>query len=527
MTLLPRAIRMDRWRQMAVPGWAVSFLFHMLLLLVLSHLLLPPPKRARQVDIESVLEQIPEEIQLDDVSLEPLPLEEPQNLSFEQEIAVEAPAMSAVNPLSEVTEPAPLSPVDMEPLDNVAELLTGPNPLASAALGKGSTFSARGRGLRKALVAATGGTKQTEMAVAAGLDWLARHQYPDGHWSLDRFPCRKNPCTGQAQLQHSDMAATAMGLLPFLAAGHTHLSASDKYQSVVSRALAWMIAHEDPKTGQLGKGMGAPMYTQGLATIALAEAYGLTHDTKLLRPVELAVRFIEQAQNPRHGGWRYSPGAPDGDISVTGWQVMALKSAALGGIRVNPKTLDMAKKFLKSCAKKGSKGGLFQYMPTYMARKEGFGSNISAPRSAIGVLCLQYMGAQRDDPAVQEGIQYILKNMPSKKRPNCYYWYYATQVMHNVLGTEWDRWNRAMRTVLLETQERDKSKCEFGSWDPTLPYNDVWAGLRTVGRGANARKAVGAGRLMTTSLNLLTLEIYYRYLPLYKVMAGKFEMAEK
>ena len=73
---------------------------------------------------------------------------------------------------------------------------------------------------------------------------------------------------------------------------------------------------------------------------------------------------------------------------------MALKSAQLSGLHVDRKTLELAKKFVKACAKKGSKGGLFQYMPTYMARKSGHASNISAPRSAIGVLCLQYMGAQ-------------------------------------------------------------------------------------------------------------------------------------
>ena len=79
-------------------------------------------------------------------------------------------------------------------------------------------------------------------------------------------------------------------------------------------------------------------------------------------------------------------------------------------------------------------------------------------------------------------------------------------------GTDWDRWNREMRTVWIETQVREKKSCEFGSWDPEQPTKDV--GHSDAG-----------GRMMVTSFGLLTLEVYYRYLPLYKIMDGETEIA--
>ena len=132
--------------------------------------------------------------------------------------------------------------------------------------------------------------------------------------------------------------------------------------------------------------------------------------------------------------------------------------------------------------------------------------------TSVGLLCLQYMDVKRNDERVMEGVEYLKKNPPTLSNRNCYYWYYATQVMHNMQGADWDRWNREMRTVWVETQEREKGKCEFGSWDPDKPVKD--RGHSDVG-----------GRVMITSIGLLTLEVYYRYLPLYKVMGGETEMA--
>jgi hypothetical protein len=116
----------------------------------------------------------------------------------------------------------------------------------------------------------------------------------------------------------------------------------------------------------------------------------------------------------------------------------------------------------------------------------------------VGLLCMQYMGTSRDDKGMRDGVEYLLKHLPNKDSKNIYYYYYATQVMHNVPGEQWESWNRKMRRVLVESQER--TGCAEGSWNPE---GDEWGDA--------------GGRLMVTSLSCLTLEVYYRYLPLYKL----------
>ena len=77
-----------------------------------------------------------------------------------------------------------------------------------------------------------------------------------------------------------------------------------------------------------------------------------------------------------------------------------------------------------------------------------------------------------------------------------YYNYYATQVMHHWGGPEWDRWNNVMREHLIRTQIRDGHAT--GSWDVADRHGSL------------------GGRLYMTTLALLTLEVYYRHLPLYQ-----------
>ena len=360
--------------------------------------------------------------------------------------------------------------------------------------GDGEGFNSRGTGKRKEMLGGFGGTKNTERAVAAALNWIARHQRPDGGWALDKYTaqCKDDTCTGAGKL-NSDIAATGMGLLPFLAAGQTHQT-KGPYQKSIHSGLFWLVKAQKAD-GSLLAG-GGNMYAHGLASICLCEAYGLTKDKSIGEAAQAAIKFIESARNAEDGGWRYTPGQP-GDTSVVGWQVMAMKSALMSGLHVDPVVLDGAKKFLKSAATKSKSGGLFSYTP---------GASPSAGPTSVGLLCIQYMGTQRSDPAILEGMTFLMRNLPQKDRGrNVYFSYYATQVMHNLPGPEWDSWNRNMRRVLIETQIKDG--CAAGSWDPLKPAPDAWGDA--------------GGRLMMTSLSALTLEVYYRYLPLYKIDDAK------
>jgi hypothetical protein len=320
----------------------------------------------------------------------------------------------------------------------------------------------------------------------AALDWLCSHQHSDGHWSLHDYArcCTDTSCTGQSDIS-SDSGATALGLLPFLAAGQTHKS-NGPYKEHICRGTEWLIQHQTAD-GNLAKGSSSMMYGHGLATIALSEAYGLTADKEVGRAAQKAISFIVAAQNKADGGWRYNPGDP-GDTSVLGWQLTALKSARIAGLDVGPDAWSQVSKFLDSVASRG--GVEYGYQP---------GVGPAPTMTAVGLLGRQYLGAKRDNPMLTGGMKYLVDHSPDAKQLNIYYWYYGTQFMHNMGGREWDAWNRRIRDILIRTQIRDPDTCAKGSWDPA---NDAW-GKR-------------GGRLMETSLSALTLEVYYRYLPIFK-----------
>ena len=357
--------------------------------------------------------------------------------------------------------------------------------------GSGNGFGGRGSGSRQKMLATGGGTKHTERAVTAALVWLAKHQDYDGHWGLADYvrQCTDKTCTGQGEVS-ATAGGTAMGLLPFLAAGQTHRS-KGPYTETIRKGLAWLVSHQQPD-GNLAKGAQQMMYSHGLATIALCEAYGLTGDKDVGRAAQGAVNFILAAQNAADGGWRYMPKEP-GDTSVVGWQLMALKSAHMAGLDVGGSVFSGTSKWLDSVAV--NNGTEYCYQPTQGA---------SPTMTSVGLLCRQYLGAKRSNPMLTGGMAYLMTRVPQEGAvPNIYFWYYATQVLHNMSGAEWDTWNRKMRDVLVHTQVRNVDECDNGSWPPE---RDQWGS-----RG---------GRVMQTSLSALTLEIYYRYLPLFKAEAA-------
>jgi hypothetical protein len=327
--------------------------------------------------------------------------------------------------------------------------------------------------------------KQKERAVTGALVWLARHQMPDGNWSFQHYTdrCKDKTCTGPGSAE-ADAGATALGLLPFLAAGQTHKT-NGPYRKNITDSINWLI-RQQARDGNLAKDCREPMYSHGLATIALCEAYDISKDKNIGLAAQGAVNFIISAQNKTTGGWRYNPGE-DGDTSVLGWQLMALKSAELAGLKVGHEPFDLSKKWLDAVAS-GPSRSRYCYMPKGPA---------TPPMTAVGLLARQHLGAKADDPMIVEGVRYLMEHKPDAAQSNLYYWYPATQVLHNVPGPDWDAWNWQVRRVLVDSQIRDPESCANGSW---APEKDLWGN-----RG---------GRLMTTSFATLILEVYYRYLPL-------------
>jgi hypothetical protein len=373
------------------------------------------------------------------------------------------------------------------------------NNIAPGAGGSGAGFGSRGSSTRQQMLASGGGTKHTERAVTGYLAWMARHQDPDGHWSLQNYTQQCKPgdtsCSGAGEIQ-ADAAATGLGLLPFLAAGQTHKTRGP-YRDNVGKGIDWLIRQQQPD-GNLAKGSAPMMYSHGLATIALSEAYGLSGDRQVGEAAQRAVNFIAKVQTA-DGGWR--EGNDPGDTTLVGWEVMALKSARMSGLDVADSAFAAAGKWLESVAL--NHGAEFSLAP-------GLGSSPEA--TAAGLLCRQYLGANRSDPGLTGGMNYMLQHLPDDTSPNIRYWYAGTQFMHNMNGYEWDTWNRKMRDLLIRSQVRNPDQCANGSF---APQPDPW-GKR-------------GGRIVQTALAALTLETYYRYLPLFKsdAAAGKADTAGK
>ncbi len=387
-----------------------------------------------------------------------------------------------------------IPPVDFRPSDLADEKLPRLEQLQQELASTDGSRMAQGRDprLRSQMVIHEGGTIHSEAAVANGLRWLSRHQASDGSWSLNRF-AQYGDCDGRCSAAghtHSDTAATGLALLPFLGAGQT--PERGIYSEHVKRGLAWLVNIQE-SNGDLRSGSGN-MYAHGIASIALCEAYMLTKDEALRKPAQLAIDYIVKAQDTksgrRSGGWRYTP-KEQGDLSVVGWQLMALQSARHAGLTVPKSVFDRAENFLDS-VQSGKHGGLYSYMPQ---RKP------DEAMIAEGLLCREYLGWPADHPGLAEGSKHLLKHLPQPEKPNIYYWYYATQTLHHLGGEAWETWNTAARETLIELQS-DQGH-EAGSWDP-------------VGGAIGGHDTQSGGRLYMTSLAICTLEVYYRHLPIYR-----------
>ncbi len=361
----------------------------------------------------------------------------------------------------------PLTPQSTRPTDLL--MRTG-----AAVVGR---LGGRGREARAALAGRDGGNDASERAVERGLRWLMAHQREDGSWSFDHH---QSACRGQCRnpgTEASTTAATALVLLPFLGAGYTHHQG--EYREVVGGGLYYLASRalSTPNGADLQNGT---MYAQGLAAIALGEAYAMTGDRALQDLTQSAIDFVVYAQDKRGGGWRYTPGEP-GDTTVTGWQLMGLKSGQMAGLQVPLSSIYLVRRFLDGV--QSDEGAQYGYL-TPQPRNS---------TTAIGLLCRMYTGWQRDHPALQRGVQHLSEWGPSQS--NMYYNYYATQVMRHWEGPLWQQWNSKMRDHLIATQAT--ASHEAGSWYFRDAYGD---------RG---------GRLYNTAMAVMTLEVYYRYMPLY------------
>ena len=275
--------------------------------------------------------------------------------------------------------------------------------------------------------------------------------------------------------------------IAFMAAGQ--VPGEGAYGHVTAKATQYLLSCAQsngllyrPESG------GPPMYNHGLATLALAEVWGMTADPRVRNAVQKAVDLICSSQNAK-GGWRYQPKIADDDLSVTVMQLMALRAARDAGIAVPKEVIDAGIEYVKHChnAKSQGKDGGFSYTP-------GGGSGLA--RTGAGVTSLQVAGDYRSTE-VQEGVEFLLGCQPLGKREEdnkefrFYGLYYATAGIYlsQSIGTwgktAWNQWYPAVVKQLVVEQKPD------GKWE-------------------------GQHVLNNTAMGVVILSIPYRYLPLYQ-----------
>jgi hypothetical protein len=409
-----------------------------------------------------------------------------------------------------------------------------------------------------------GGTRESEQAVERSLKWLTSVQAADGRWDASdhgagQVKTDENGVDRNFAGREADTGVTALVILSFLGAGYTHETMDGeqgKYAIVVDRALDWLIRQQTSDGCLSGKAEHfARMYCHAMATYALAEAYGMQKETvlgpmidplTLSEPQELAVLIgstygggffgppaaLTAVQSPflrmvaddlafglrrvddlrlrnalvraitytmgqqdvKSGGWRYKFGQ-EGDVSMFGWQLMSLKSAEIAGVRIHPLVRQRMDAFLAS-VRQGEKGGLFGYRRN-IPNRDGDTEPVTPVMTAEALFCQQMLGYPRDSDSSRESVAYLMQNPPRLADLNFYYWYYGTLSMYQYGGRPWETWNVVVRDTLVEQQVTQGPMA--GSWEP----NDPWGRY--------------GGRLYSTALATLTLEVYYRLLPLYRM----------
>jgi outer membrane biosynthesis protein TonB len=411
-------------------------------------------------------------------------------------------------------------------------------------------LSQRSGAARGETARARGGSPASEAAIERGLLWLARHQAANGAWlfehphCIDPFgrPSQQCLCRTKGYIEGHTKASTSIALLPFLGAGNTHLDGP--YKEVVYRGLEQLKTILDielkelhPDNPNFVSTFSGDLYGYGLTTLVMAEAFGMTGDPDLERYVNALTVFLARHQHPL-GGWRYELGQP-GDITVTGWQVVALKSSQLAGAAVNSDIFRQADKFLDSLTPPAplSRPGRTQVVankvggmnrdPTRYHYLASFANSTTREpgecTSAVGLLCRLYTGWSSNDPSLLKGVNQLLK---SNTHPALllYRNFYLAQILLHIDHPAWEQWNRRNRDYLVRMQVTETTRmnqrnpafgsppCEIGSWYLTNPNGTTKNAIRD-------RHLAPAGRLAHTALAILTLEVYYRLLPIYKPVA--------
>ena len=368
--------------------------------------------------------------------------------------------------------------------------------------GAGGKWGGRAGG-RKAL---EGKNRGAARAIDDGLQWLKDHQDDDGRWDADGF--MKHDTSGvptdNAGLPIHDVGVTALALLAYLGDGST--MRGGPYQDQVKDAVVW-LRKQQGSSGLFGTANSSSfIYDHAIATYAMCEAYGLSKYATLRKNAEKGLAYLEAHRNP-YAVWRYQPRDGDNDLSVTGWCIMAYKSAEGFGLEVNPKAMEYSLDYLDKLTDPNNGSAGYQEPGQPSSREPGDHSTRFPPEkgeamTAVGLFCRFFLGQNHKDPeneVMRRAADTILSKPPRDANDGSvdhYYWYYASYALYQMGGTHWTQWSKALDPAVVKVQRSDGNF--KGSWDS----DGAW--------GENG------GRVYSTAILVLTLEAFYRYTALIR-----------
>ncbi len=375
------------------------------------------------------------------------------------------------------------------PTDDAAPQATAASIAESAGSTAGATatvpgvnehdFANRIGNAKRLALLQTGGDESTEAAVEAALRFLAADQRADGSWDPATSGAGRETLTLGTDRHGAGRRATTgitgLALLSMLGAGNSHRQGP--YADNVRRGLTYLILNQKPDGSLAGEAaVYEATYCHGMATLAMAEAAAMTGDASAMASAEAAIAYTLRMQHPTTGGWRYVRGDP-GDMSQLGWQAMALDAARTAGVTIGDRPFQLTGRFLRS-VRGGDHGGLAAYRP-------GDGPSRTMTAEALATRLL--LGESIPAKELKEAEDYLLRQLPGVGRDNYYCWYYASLALHQLQDDAWQRWNGALKQHLLRRQTAN------GSW----PTDSEWGGY--------------GGRVYTTAMAALCLEVYYRH----------------
>ncbi|QEG01875.1 hypothetical protein Mal15_59560 [Stieleria maiorica] len=467
-------------------SWLASAALHLIALIILALLTYRLGGTERGLLIEGAWSGPESTTRLESITITEATSE---NQNESQELPVEVEALVVSDHLANASIVAPEQATAIDEKSLVGSL-TGGAALASEQVVfiGGGGMSARTPEGRKKYGDRYGATAASEAAVENALRWLANHQRHDGSWSFD---LRLAPCEGRCRHGRKEnddtptpsTAATGLALLAFLGAGYT--SETGPYQDVVQRGLYYLRSTAAESQFGYDWQQGGSMYGQGIALMAISEALGMTkhderYDSDLYHYANLGTRFTVIAQH-QNGSWGYTPGSP-GDTTLTGWQILSLIGARKAGIQTRSDTFSRAKAFLMSVREEP------EYQFGYRSPKA------EKTTTAIALALLMYLGQTPGYTPFDDAVHKLAEDGPTLT--NVYHDYYATMALHHFRHRDWETWNDQLRDHLVRSQATEGH--EAGSWH----FQDQWGDV--------------GGRVYTTAMCALILEVYYRFLPLYE-----------